>query len=109
MLSSFEQRQTVEKARARIADPNRWCQGVLALMADGTECGIHCPRAVRFCALGALAVEYLQLCGGDAKRAVNLAKSLASVLSYRGSLVRLNDMPNGHARVLALFDKALAE
>ena len=54
-----QQRQIVKKARDRIADPVHWCRGAYARTALGDECKVDDPQAHRFCAVGALAVEYL--------------------------------------------------
>ena|SRR5262245_14594477 len=52
-----QQRKIVQRARDRIADPARWCQGSMARTANGEICRFDDKHAQRFCALGALAAE----------------------------------------------------
>ena len=54
-----EQRQIVKRARDRIAHPAHWCRRAYARTADGFKCRAIDPQARSFCAVGALAVEYL--------------------------------------------------
>jgi hypothetical protein len=110
-MLTAEQKEIVRRARARIADPHRWCRRASARTQWGFSCEIDSPRAHRFCAFGALAVE-LSAIGRDWLRAQCEAGELSSKLGFRFSvlsLVRVNDSQDGHAKVLALFDKALAE
>jgi hypothetical protein len=104
-----EQRAVVERARARITDPERWCRHQAAETIDGVSCDIDDPSAHRFCAIGALAVESLAV-SADHAVAYGRAHALADELCLgRPSLAKQNDGPDGHAKVLAIFDKALAE
>jgi hypothetical protein len=96
-----QQRRSVKKARDRIADPAHWCQGTFARTADGFQCLFTDPLAQSFCAFSALAAECYALGARD-------ASALATLLAPRG-LAAINDWPDGHRKVLALFDKALAE
>ena len=47
----------LEKARARIADKERWCQEVNARTPDGKQCSATDPMAIMWCTNGALIRE----------------------------------------------------
>jgi len=101
-----QQRQIVEKARDRIADPAHWCRKAFARTASGHICDVTDPRARRFCAVGALAVEYL---AAGSEWPDDDGDKLAARFDPRGrTLVDVND-DDGQSAVLALLDKALAE
>ena len=107
-MLTVEQKQIVQKARDRIADRRRWCTGVEARLADGQTCYVGHPRAAKFCAFGALHRECLAVTGLDG--ALAMAESVARLIRPdRAPLSDIDDGMNGHAKVLALFDKALAE
>jgi hypothetical protein len=46
------------KAYELIDAPEKWTQGVLARMADGTPCSAHDPQAVAFCVSAAVQRAY---------------------------------------------------
>lgn len=96
--------QIVEKARARIADQQRWCRGELA--RDVIE-GV-CPTsasAVRRCALGVVVAAAHELTH-DLAAAHDFAFKALRPQYGTATLVRVNDM-RGHAAVLALFDEVI--
>jgi hypothetical protein len=106
-MPTAEDKQIIQKARDRIADPAHWCKDKLAKKANGEPCAIDNPQAAPFCALGAIAVEYLPLYGGNSFLAIGRADSLRFHVWPSHQLTEVND-EEGHAAVLKLFDKALA-
>jgi len=99
-------RPIVERARALIADENRWCRSSLAKDELDREVRPTDPLARRWCAYGALVVAAFELVG-DVKQAQKLADAVAKEVRGQSSLINTNDT-KGHAAVLALFDQALA-
>jgi hypothetical protein len=97
----------IERARELIAEPEHWCRGSYARGKGGVSVSVGDSSARRFCAMGALILAALELTG-DIQRGRELAYRAASTISQTGSLVFVNDH-RGHAAVLALFDKAIAE
>lgn len=96
-------RDALVKARELISDPARWTQGAFAVTKSGFRIGVKQDNACRFCALGAVRRFAPE---GDFRPETALhdaAKSLGF-----GNAVRAND-EEGHAAVLALFDRALGE
>lgn len=88
------------QARALIADPRNWTQGMAARGQDGTQVFFFEPTAVQFCAVGACrratndpCVEFEEL------------DSAAQDLGY-GEAYLLNDRTD-HATVLRMFDLAI--
>jgi hypothetical protein len=109
-MLTVKQRQIVKRARDRIADEAHWCRCTFARTADGFRCLFTDPLAQRFCAFGALAAECAAQGGTDASAlATLLVPRGPGGLSGPGGLAAINDGPDGHRKVLALFDKALAE
>ena len=101
------------RARDLIADPDHWCRGAGAMDANGVGIPEDDPTAVRWCALGArwLACSYV----GDERR-MELSARMTRImdrhlLAENGSygLANLNDGPDGHRRVLAVYDASIAE
>lgn len=106
-MLTLEQRQIVKEARDIIADPRRWSRFASARLANGDLCDIDSCKAWQFCALGALTKAYRSR-GATPKMAAEQARALGRVLSRRRGLELIND-DQGHAAVLALFDRALKE
>lgn len=100
-----EQRQIIKKARDRIADPAHWCKGANARSADGRPCHPAERRAVRFSVFGALVAEYV---AQGVMWPVDVVHELSRQLHPQFTLWHINEY-EGHAAVLAIFDKALAE
>jgi len=118
------------RARARIADRERWCRGAFAWNARCSVVYEWSPDAVRWCAVGAVKAEAMALTVADEpyrpstyQRRVHAAvERLASALprrrgatrpaigatgaSDRGAVMTFNDR-RPHADVLALFDEAI--
>jgi len=99
-------RPIIERARALIADENHWCRAALARDVRGWQVDPTDAKAHRRCAFGALIAAAFDLVA-DVKQAHNLADAVAREVSGPSSLINTNDT-EGHAAVLALFDKALA-
>ena len=106
----------LRRARDRIATPETWCQKYTALDADGHFTDPDGPKAVRFCARGALeAVGCCILAEGETEAEDGNDMDLAewSFLSEEakrsgtyGSIEDFNDHVT-HADVLRLFDRAI--
>ena len=102
------------RARQRISDKRRWQRGMLA--SEGPNAGrLVCapgdPRAVRWCAIGALEAEVSTARTSPKGWRFTLDRAL-----YEAALVRLSEAGGdvmgtndrrGHAAVLALFDAAI--
>jgi hypothetical protein len=99
-------RPIIERARTLIEDENHWCRAALARDERGRQVDPTDMTAHQRCALGALVAAAFELVG-DIKRAHDLANSVAREIRCTSSLINTNDT-EGHAAVLALFDKALA-
>ena len=87
--------QIVERARALIADEQRWCRGVLGEDATGASVFPTSTRAVKRCGLGAVIAAAYQLTH-DHDNANELAHNVLRPLYGTSTLVRVNDM-RGHA------------
>ncbi len=101
------QKQIITRALEIISDELRWTCGAMARLADNKPCGGSNPRAVRFCAAGALnraAGELLSQNGfyhaSEAERQV-----LAANCELRG-LPLVNDI-EGREAVIAMFKLTL--
>lgn len=108
-MSRDEPQGTLEilrDARALIADPKRWTRRAFARDGRSRQVDPQSPRAVRYCATGALFKA-----SGDNEVRDALA-ALQAVLIDQGWTVSIevfNDDYAGHADVLALFDRAIAD
>jgi hypothetical protein len=99
--------QIVRRARDLIADRAHWCQGFGALAADGRIANPRSGDAASFCALGALDRAAMDL-GLDYCDVQGFAKAMTGSGDLQ-VLFDINDSRNGHARVLAMFDRYIAE
>jgi hypothetical protein len=96
-------------AKALIADPKNWTQGVFARNADGYSTGVHEEDAICFCTLGAIAVA-----GDNQKWAQQIAiNTLSKIITVNASndavsVGAFNDT-HTHEEVMELFDKAIKE
>jgi hypothetical protein len=104
MLTATEKR-IVKKARGLITPEERWTQDVFAAARGGHAVDPQDAEAFKFCALGALWRAAFEL----GERGFKVAGIISKLTGNPGSLQAINDGPDGHRRVLALFDKALAE
>lgn len=90
-------------ARALIADEKRWTQREFARDETGIPVDPVDDSACAWCALGALSrVLNCSPLGEDWSR----VETLASVVTEDGLVVEVNDT-DGHAAVLAMFDRAI--
>lgn len=101
-----QQRTTVEilkAARARIADPQNWCQGWFAHDERGQSLDYNDPEACSWCAVGALRREGERWNRGAYKALwAQLPAGYDHVSDYN------DDYGVTHADVLALYDRAIA-
>lgn len=101
--------EVLQKARDLIADEDRWTHGYYARDEEGFEVEPNEPGACQWCALGSIyhvlgaEVVYAEE-EPDAVRALN---ATAAAGGSADNPAYINDI-NGHAAVLALFDKAIA-
>ena|SRR5438105_11596880 len=109
-MTTTVQKQVLINARSLIADRAHWTSGKLACAANGRSVDWHDPRAHKWCAMGAIYRAAFDLVGNQ-KDAMRIGDELANNIRPRGWLPRglphINDT-QGHAAVLAVFDKALA-
>jgi hypothetical protein len=96
----------IEGARMLIADESQWCRAALARDELGRQVDPTDTTARRRCAFGALVAAAFELVG-DTRQAYDLANVAARAIRCTSSLIHTNDT-EGHAAVLALFDRALA-
>src|SRR5271169_2631949 len=102
------QQQIIARALEIISDESKWTRGSMARMADGKACACLNPRAVRFCAVGALnraAGEILA-----ANRFYHASEAEHEVLAANNEargLALVNDI-EGRKAVIAMFKVALA-
>jgi hypothetical protein len=108
--------QIIERARAYVATRSRWTRYTLALTGNNKDCEPTDPKAVRFCAYGALVRAGFELTG-DVHQARRLAGQAAMWITGRGSpeeayeeIYSINDGPPKSSRdaILQLFEKGLA-
>lgn len=88
-------KKLLQEARDLITDPSRWTTHWLARDDAGVPCDPVGEEATCFCAIGAL----LHVTKGD---------HLDLLIDFQ-DLDIINDGPDGHARVLAVLDKAIKE
>lgn len=103
--------QAIARARNLISDPDKWCQGAQARASDGFETPALNPDACSWCAWGALISAAYDLTGHprDATLLANNAACLLheDIVDFGITVLFSKNDNEGHAAVLALFDKAL--
>ena len=108
-MSKPIQHQIVARAFEIIEKEERWTRLAVARRANDRMCDVADPRAVRFCAIGALRRAAQELLGGDSLEECFSAAQF--VLKANGrpddTLPRINDH-EGHAVIMAMFQRALA-
>ena len=109
-MTTTVQKQVLINARALIADPAHWTSSALARTADDHVVDWSDRSATKWCAQGAIYHAAYDLVG-DRNEATRIGNEVAKNI-YRprwlvANLPNLNDR-QGHAAVLAVFDKALA-
>lgn len=98
--------EILQAARARIADRRHWVVGMLACGARGGWVNPRSPRAVAWCANGALRWASRSKYAVSLSEAYDILKAAAVSLDYE-SIEELNDAAS-HVRVMRMFDRAIA-
>lgn len=95
--------QVLREARALISDPERWSKGWFAKDSGRHHVSPCDPRAVRWCALGAVRHASQEKGWMGAKRLLDRAvpSHIVSVNDAKGNRAEV------HAQVLAAFDRAI--
>ena len=103
------QHQIISRALEIISDESKWTRGAMARLADSKPCACLNPRAVRFCAVGALnrAADELLTQNGFHHAVEAEHEVLAANKELRG-LPSINDI-QGRETVIAMFKVALAQ
>lgn len=109
--------QVVEKARETVAIRSRWTRFALARTARSKDCDPIDPRAIRFCAYGALTHAAYQLTNNRVRadqlagRAAMWVTGRACPLEAFDDISMINDGDPGASRaaILALFDSKLEQ
>ena len=102
------QQQIIARALEIISDESKWTRGAMARLADGKPCGCLDPRAVCFCAVGALNRSAGEILA--ANRFYHASEAEHEVLAANNELrdlARVNDI-EGREAVIAMFKVALA-
>lgn len=93
-----------------------WCVRALAQRADGKDCFVNDPLAVKWSLVGALQAAELQLAERDAGLADQACRLVSQALQARidpgwfNNLLRWNDAENrAPIDVIRLIDKSIAE
>lgn len=98
-------KEVLQKARALIADPERWTREALARTSEGWEVRGDNPTACRWCVVGA--IQAIALGAGVATWPATVA--LLPFIPHHADVPSWNDDPKTtHADVLAAFDAAIA-
>jgi len=110
-MSLLLQHQIVSRALGLIEDKANWTRVYVALAADGSPCACMDQRAVRFCAIGALARAANELTG--ATGGIGVAQAFVAekfILKANNrpydTLPCINDA-EGHAVIISMFRRAL--
>jgi hypothetical protein len=102
------QHQIIARALEIISDESKWTRGSTARLADGTACACVDPRAVRFCAVGALYQAAGELLAGNGfNRALEAEHLVLEANNELRGLPSINDV-EGREAVIAMFKVALA-
>jgi hypothetical protein len=104
------QRQIVSRARAIIADEVNWTSKALARDSSGMLCELDSARATKFCALGALVRAASEMISDEYVAhsfAMEAAQQILEASRLAGSCLPMLNDSEGHASVLAMFDRAL--
>ncbi len=107
-MAKILQHQVISGALALISDKANWSRGAWARTPDGAPCGWADPKAVKFCAMGALNRAAWDLLRDDiCDLGVRASQQVleASGIPHR-CLPQINDS-EGHAVVIAMFERAL--
>jgi hypothetical protein len=97
------QHQIVSRALQLVSDNRTWTQNAIARTATDDPCSFMHPKAVKFCAIGALHRAVFELTGAlDFKLAHAAVREVSNYLE----LPYINDV-RGREAVVQLFSKAL--
>jgi hypothetical protein len=103
------QQQIITRALEIISDESKWTRASLARLADGTACACLNPRAVRFCAVGALNRAAGELLSSNAfQHALEAEQYVLKANSELNGLASINDN-DGRKVVIAMFKVALGQ
>ena len=122
MMTALTALEILKAARERIANPENWLQGDLALTADGEGTCETSPYATKFCSLGAIHTDYTEETIAFAPTFAAATSSLAVAietlhntgLAYHRThstdfIADWNDKAERkHSEVLTAFDLAIA-
>lgn len=101
--------ETLIAARAVIERPENWCQGYAAMTSGGRPAFADNPKAVRFCALGAIGRVLGRGIGLRTDPGVlALVAACPCAPDYSVAIVAPFNNTHTHPEVLALFDRAIA-
>lgn len=106
-MLTAEQREIISEARSLITPEERWTAGAFARDGVGRKCSPMSPEAVSFSANGVL-VHVASKRLHDQRDVWPYADIVRKHLKLARSLWEINDA-DGHAAVLTIFDKALAD
>jgi len=102
------QQQIIARALEIVSDETKWTRGSMARLADSKPCGCLNPRAVCFCAVGALnraAGEVLAVNGFH--HAVEAERHVLAANQELRDLPTINDL-DGRETIIEMFKAALA-
>lgn len=99
--------ELLERAKAKISNPDSWIQGTYAQNAEGMRVGFSNAAACKFCSEGAL----LNVCVEESDSLVleNQMTARRILDQVTGHTVAWNDAPGrSHSEVMEMFDEAIA-
>ena len=114
------EKKVMEQARAYIDEPDKWIVDYLAKDADGNSCEPESPRAVSFCAIGAILRandDERRSYNGNAVSVMLLTDKLSNYVLPGDAQVEYEDGWNNiaefnntstYAEVIDFFDRAVA-
>ena len=109
-MSKTIQHQIVSGVLAIFADDNNWTRGALARTRNGDACSWEDPKAVKYCALGAMIRVATDLVSDyDQARflVIQVTRQILAASNRSGSVLpHINDV-EGHAAIVSMFKKAL--
>ena len=105
MKKAVTARDILQHAKRLIALPDRWLKFTLAADKDGHEIDDENPKAVAFCALGAICRASYLLEDRNKKAYYDAFWKLGKAMG--GNIVDYNNAPQRtHRQILAAFDRA---
>jgi hypothetical protein len=102
------QQQIIARALEIVSDETKWTRGSMARLADSKPCGCRNPRAVCFCAVGALNRAAGEVLAVNAfHHAVEAERHVLAANRELRDLPTINDL-DGRETVIEMFKAALA-